>query len=69
MKIKIKSFEVEMDVKNNGVEFQVHGNDDNFLGDFYVAKSGVTWCEGRTTRENGVKIKWMDFIKLMKDQK
>jgi hypothetical protein len=65
MKVKIKSFDVDMDVKNNGVEFQVHDNDGTFKGDCYVTKSGVTWCAGRTTREKGVKVSWADFIKWM----
>jgi len=67
MQVKIKSFDVEMDVKNNGVEFQVHDNDGKFLGDVYVAKSGVTWCAGKTTRANGKKVTWAKFIELMSD--
>lgn len=65
MKVKIKSFDVDMDVKNNGVEFQVHDNDGTFMGDVYVAKGGVTWCAGKTTRANGIKLNWSKFIKLM----
>lgn len=65
MQVKIKSFDVEMDVKNNGVEFQVHDNEGKFLGDFYVTKSGVTWCAGKTTRVNGKKLKWEKFIELV----
>lgn len=67
MQVKIKSFDVEMDVKNNGVEFQVHDNDGKFLGDRYVTKSGVTWCAGKTTRANGKKVSWPKFIELMSD--
>lgn len=65
MKVKIKSFDVDMEVKNTGLEFQVHANDGSFKGDCYVTKTGLIWCAGKTTRENGVKVKWEDFIKWM----
>lgn len=65
MKVLIKDFAVDMEVKNKGVEFQVHDNDGNFLGDAYITKSGVIWCKGKTTRKNGVSISWKDFIDWM----
>ena len=68
MKVKIKAFNVDMDVKNNGVEFQVHSNDGEFLGDCYVTKSGMIWCRGKTTRANGVKVGWEEFINWMEEE-
>lgn len=65
MKVKIKNFGVDMEVKNTGVEFQVHDNQGNFLGDCYITKTGVIWCEGRTRKENGVKATWQEFIEWM----
>lgn len=65
MKVSIKSFDVEMNVKNKGVEFDVYGNDDKFKGDFIVTKTGVTWCKGKTPRKNGVKVSWDDIIRLI----
>lgn len=38
-KVKIKNFAVEMEVKTEGVEFQVH-IDDNHQGDLIISKSG-----------------------------
>lgn len=65
MKVTIKDFSVNMEIKNKGVEFQVHDNAGNFKGDCYVTKTGLVWCVGKTTRENGTKISWDRFIKLM----
>jgi len=65
MKVVIKDFAVNMDIKNKGVEFQVHGNDGTFKGDCYVTKTGLTWCAGKTTRKNGVAVTWQDFIDWM----
>lgn len=65
MDVSIKSFDVAMSVKNKGVEFQVYGNDGVFRGDMIVTKSGVIWCEGKTRRENGVKVNWEEFIEWM----
>ena len=65
MKVKIKNFGVDMEVKNTGVEFQVHDNDGNFRGDCYVTKAGLVWCQGRTRKENGVRVSWNEFIEWM----
>lgn len=66
MKVAIKSFDVAMDVKTSGIEFQVYTNDGTFLGDCVLTKTGLIWCEGRTRRENGARVSWNDFIAWMK---
>ena len=65
MKVSIKDFTVTMDVKTNGIEFEVRENDGTFLGDCYVTKTGLIWCEGKTTRDKGKKLTWAAFIKMM----
>jgi hypothetical protein len=62
MKINIKSFDVEMQLKNKGVEFEVRTTQDEFRGDCIVTKTSLIWCEGKTTRANGKKISWDAFI-------
>jgi hypothetical protein len=64
MDVSIKSFDVEMQVKNNGIEFEVRTPKGEFLGDLYVAKAGLVWCAGKTDRANGKKIDWETFIKI-----
>jgi len=68
MNVWIKDFAVSMDVKNNGVELQVKNNQDEHMGDLIVTKTGLTWCKGRTRRENGTKIAWERFIEIMDGQ-
>ena len=68
MKVSIKSFDVQMEVKNNGIEFEVADNDGNHLGDAILTKTGVIWCKGRQRRENGTKISWAKFIEIMDAQ-
>lgn len=63
MKVKIKDFKVAMEVKNSGIEFEVRDNDDTFRGDCFVTKTGLVWCEGKTTKANGKSISWDKFIK------
>lgn len=72
MKVKIKSFDVSMEIKNNGVELEVREPDDgktgkqgDRLGDCFVTKTGLVWCKGKTKRENGVQVSWKDFISWM----
>lgn len=69
MKVSIKEFEITMEIKNKGIELDVYDNDDKHLGDLVVTKTGLTWCKGRTKVENGVKIKWQNFIDYMEQPK
>lgn len=67
MKVGIKSFNVEMDVKTKGIEFEVYdnGEDGAFRGDCILTKTGLIWCEGRTRRAQGKHVSWNDFIAWM----
>jgi len=66
MNVKIKSFDVNMDVKKKGIELEVRTpNGDSQLGDCYVTMTGLVWCPGRTNKKNGIEIKWSDLINLM----
>ena len=69
MKVNIKDFAVDMDVKNKGVEFDISDTDGKHLGDLIVTKVGITWCEGRTTRAKGKSMKWLDFMNLLNKAK
>lgn len=65
MKVSIKTFDVDMEVKRNGIEFAVYNNSGEFRGDMFITQSGLIWCEGRTRREGGVKVSWDEFIDWM----
>jgi hypothetical protein len=65
VKVRIKDFSVDMEIKNNGVEFAVANNDGSHRGDLYVSKTGLTWCQGKTPRANGTKLTWDEFIRYM----
>lgn len=65
MRVSIKTFEVAMDLKNNGVEFEVADNQGEHLGDVILTKTSVIWCKGRTRRANGKRFSWEEFIEHM----
>jgi hypothetical protein len=66
MDVSIKSFDVEMDVKNKGVEFGIREpNGGERLGDLIITRANLIWCDGRERRENGKKIKWADFVAMV----
>ena len=67
MKVRIKDMTVEMDVKTKGIEFEVRDNDGTFRGDCYLTSTGIVWCEGKTSKKNGVKVDWNDFIDWMNE--
>lgn len=65
MEVWIKSLEVEMQVKQRGIELEVRSPDGKEqLGDCYATMTGLIWCSGRTKKENGVKIKWQDLMAI-----
>ena len=66
--VTIKDLFVEMEVKNKGVEFEIK-IDDKHQGDLIVNKTGLVWCKGRTTPQNGIKMQWGDFIKWIEENK
>ena len=62
MNVSIKSFDVIMEVKNKGVEFEVRDTQGKFLGDCIVTKTGLTWCQGKIQPPNGKKVSWNKLI-------
>ena len=68
MKVCVKDFTIEMEIKNNGMEFEVRDNNETHRGDIFVTKTGLTWCGGRTHRDNGQKVTWYKFISWMNEQ-
>ena len=69
MQVKIKKFEVNMEVKSNGIEFEVRDPGGNAqIGDCVVTMTGLTWCKGRTSQQKGIKISWGDFTEIMKSK-
>lgn len=65
MKVGIKDLNVNMEIKNKGVELDVYDTDGKHLGDLVVTKTKVIWCKGRTRPANGNALTWSAFIKLM----
>lgn len=65
MKVWIKSFDVEMEVKSKGIEFEVRSPDDTTQhGDCYFTMTGLIWCKGKIGKANGIKVSWNDFMEI-----
>jgi hypothetical protein len=69
MNVSIKSFEVEMKIKNNGIELEVSDTNNKHLGDLFITKTQLIWCKGKRGRKTGITINWDDFIKYMQNDK
>ncbi|MBL0319648.1 MAG: hypothetical protein IPP74_10245 [Alphaproteobacteria bacterium] len=66
MDVKIKKFIGIFDIPKNGIEFQINEpKGGKHLGDLYLGKTGITWCEGRTTKKNGKHKSWKELSELM----
>lgn len=65
MKVVIKSFDVAMEVKQKGVELAVRSPDGSvFHGDCFVTMTGLVWCHGKTSKQNGVKLTWEELMEI-----
>ncbi|HTJ48465.1 MAG TPA: hypothetical protein VL443_03345 [Cyclobacteriaceae bacterium] len=62
MNVKIKDFNVDMILKNKGMELDICDGDNTHLGDMVINKAGIEWCKGKTHAGGGKKIKWKQFI-------
>jgi hypothetical protein len=69
MNVSVKSLKVEMSLKNKGMELEVRNNEGDFLGDMVINKRGLTWCQGRTSVQNGTQIGWEDIINYFEYKK
>lgn len=67
MQVKIKSFDVAMELKNKGIELEIRDTSGNFLGDLVVTKTKLIWCRGKTSRANGKNITLTKFIEQMEN--
>lgn len=68
MDVSIKTFDVDMKIKNNGIELNVSDPNGTHLGDLVVTKTRLIWCKGKTKPKNGNPIKWNEFIAYMEAQ-
>ena len=68
MKVSIKKLNVEMEVKNKGIEFDIYSTKDEFLGDVIINRKGITWCKGKQAAKNGVQVDWAKFITWMEGE-
>ena len=65
MKVWVKSFDVDMQIKQKGIELEVRNTDGGTqLGDCYATMTGLIWCKGKIKKGNGVKVKWDDLALL-----
>lgn len=65
MKVEINALSVNMEVKQRGVEFRVRDNQGVFMGDMFVTSTGLIWCKGKTSKSNGEKVSWDEFVEWM----
>jgi len=69
MNVSIKDLAVNMDLGNNGVEFDIYDSTRNHLGDLRIGKGRIEWCKGRTRKGNGVQKSWQELIKWLEESK
>ena len=63
MNVSIKQFNVQMDVKTKGIEFEVRTPKGEHLGDLVLTKTRLEWHTGKA--QSGPQVDWKDFIGWM----
>ena len=64
MKVKVKEFGLDLDVKTKGMVLDIYSPDGKrHLGDIQITKTGLTWCNGK--KRTGPKVTWQEFIDWM----
>jgi hypothetical protein len=65
MQVKTQPFKEALELKGEGISFDVYGNGSKRLGDLCVTKAGLIWSKGpnaRASRDGGINVKWEEFI-------
>ena len=55
--VRMKST-VEQELKNKGIQIAVTDSGGKHQANFYVTKTGIEYCEGKTRKGNGVSVSW-----------
>jgi hypothetical protein len=63
VKVKIKDFDVDMDLGNNGISLQVRTNGENseLLGTLRLGRAKVEWSKGKKVIRS---LKWNELIDI-----
>jgi hypothetical protein len=65
MQVKTQPFKEALEIKSDGICFDVYGNGAKRLGDLAVTKGGLVWNKvagGKPMRGNGINVRWEEFI-------
>jgi hypothetical protein len=66
VEVRIKQLDINMLVKQNGIEFEVRTPDGTSqVGDCYLTMTGLVWCKGKITKPKGVKISWNELAVIL----
>lgn len=71
MQVKTQPFKEAIELKSEGISFDVYGNGAKRLGDLSVTRAGLVWCKGangKSPRGKGINVKWEDFITWVQSQ-
>ena len=68
MKVSIKTFDVKMEIKKNGIEFEVRDPKGAFQGDLILTNTKLIWCKGKIPKKGGKSVTWKEFISWMNDR-
>ena len=68
MNVSIKDFQVDMQLKNNGIELEVRSPQHQHLGDLCIGRGTIEWCAGKTNRGNGIRKNWNQLIEFFENE-
>ena len=72
MQVKTQPFKEALEIKSDGICFDVYGNGSKRLGDLSVTKAGLVWSKvagGKPMRNQGINVRWEEFINWVQTRK
>jgi hypothetical protein len=72
MQVKTQPFKEALEIKSDGICFDVYGNGAKRLGDLAVTRGGLVWNKvagGKPMRGQGINVRWEEFINWVQTRK
>src|SRR5688572_20520443 len=72
MLVKTQPFKEALELKGDGICFDIYGNGSKRLGDLAVTRAGLVWKKvagGKPMRNEGINVRWEEFINWVQSRR
>jgi hypothetical protein len=72
MQVKTQPFKEALELKGDGICFDIYGNGSKRLGDLAITRGGLVWNKvagGKPMRGQGINVRWEEFINWVQSRR